>query len=299
MEYIKPKESHNYYWHDDHFKNDLNLILAFVETDYIKDMHQQEFYEINIITRGNGVHYIEDNGIKTKVGDVFIIPPNVSHGYIGGEGFDVYHILISDYFMRKYSSDLQQLPNFFTLFAAEPIMRASTQQPLYLSPNNEQFVEIKRILDEMSIYNKLTDPISHISKSNLCMLFICTICKIYSENQESDNNLSINYDTSFMKSIAYIHENFSKKISIEDLCKIAYLTRSTYIRKFKKICKMPPALYIFKRKIEAAKNMLINTQYSIGEIAEKSGFYDIPHLTRSFENELGITPANYRKKHKE
>ena len=38
MEYIKPKESHNYYWHDDHFKNDLNLILAFVETDYIKDM---------------------------------------------------------------------------------------------------------------------------------------------------------------------------------------------------------------------------------------------------------------------
>ena len=297
MEYKKPKESHNYYWHDDHFLNDLMLTRAFVEKDYKTDMHQQEFYEINIITRGSGVHFIDDNGIKAKIGDVFIIPPNVSHGYIGGEGFDVSHILIGDYFMRKYNSDLQQLPNFFTLFAAEPIMRASTQQPLYLSPKKHQFDEIKKILDELLIHNRLDDPISNISRNNLCMLFICTICRIYSENQESEDNLSIDYDASFMKSISYIHENFNQKISIEDLCEIAHISRSSYIRKFKKICKMPPALYINKRKIDAAKSMLSHTQYSIGEIAEKAGFYDTPHLTRSFENEVGITPANYRKKH--
>ena len=203
MEYKKPKESHNYYWHDDHFLNDLMLTRAFVEKDYKTDMHQQEFYEINIITRGNGVHFIDDNGIKAKIGDVFIIPPNVSHGYIGGEGFDVYHILIGDYFMRKYNSDLQQLPNFFTLFAAEPIMRASTQQPLYLSPKKHQFDEIKKILDELLIHNRLDDPISNISRNNLCMLFICTICRIYSENQESEDNLSIDYDASFMKSVDF------------------------------------------------------------------------------------------------
>ena len=299
MEHKKPKESHNYYYHDDHFKNDLNIIRAFVEKNYDKDMHKQEFYEINIITQGSGFHYIEDNEIPVKVGDVFVIPPNVSHGYIGGKGFDVFHILISENFLRKYNSDLQQIPNFFTLFAAEPIMRVTTQQPLYLSPNKNQFLEINKILDQLLEYESKNDPISNISRSNLTMYFICTICKIYSENQETTNdNIDINYDASFMKSITYIHENFNQNISIEELCQISFLTRSTYIRKFKRICKMPPSLYIFKLRIETAKNMLANTEFSISDIAYKTGFYDTSHLTRSFESEVGITPKNYRKKHK-
>ena len=43
-------------------------------------MHQHSFYEINIITRGSGWHYIENQCIEAKLGSVFVISPNIKHG---------------------------------------------------------------------------------------------------------------------------------------------------------------------------------------------------------------------------
>ncbi len=285
-----------YYTHDEIFINENEYIQALPLTDYIMYAHQQDFYEINIITRGNGTHTIENNKFNVKVGDVFIIPPNVVHSYEGGKGFDVYHILISDNFIRKFISDLQQLPNFYILFTAEPIMRASIQKPFYLSLNKEQFEEINKLLNELLLYKDVADSISNIARNNLCMLLICKLCKRYSENLSSNKSSSLNSNHSFMNSITYIHENFNKNISIDNLCKIAHLSKSTYFRKFKHILKMSPTAYINKCKIEAVKNMLINTPISISEIASETGFYDISHLTKQFEAETGISPAKYRKK---
>jgi AraC family transcriptional regulator len=75
------------------------------------------------------------------------------------------------------------------------------------------------------------------------------------------------------------------------------MSRSSYIRKFKEICKIPPSTYITQRRIESAKNMLANTSYSISEIAYRTGFYDTSHFTKTFELETNLTPANYRKQH--
>ena len=57
---------------------------------------------------------------------------------------------------------------------------------------------------------------------------------------------------------------------------------------------MPPSAYISKIRIESAASMLINTNLSIAEIAEKTGFYDTSHLTKTFERTYGISPISYR-----
>ena len=55
-------EEYNYY-HWQFFKNHLNTTRCFVEKSFIRLMHEQEFYEINIIVKGKGMHYIKDNKI--------------------------------------------------------------------------------------------------------------------------------------------------------------------------------------------------------------------------------------------
>ena len=174
-------------------------------------------------------------------------------------------------------------------------MRSKTNNALYLSLNEEQFEPISNLLNELLLYEKLFDPISNVIRTNKCMIFIASLCEIYSNNQKKLIKKKISGDESFMKSISYIHENFHKKITIEDLCAIAHLSRSSYIRKFKDICKMPPSTYITQRRIDSAKNMLVNTHYSISEIAYRTGFYDTSHFTKTFEIETGISPASYRK----
>lgn len=297
MAYKLQKKEHYYYYHWEFFKSDLDITRVFVEKNYSTDMHEQEFYEINIITKGEGIHFIEENEMPAKLGDVFIIPPHVTHGYIGGDGFNVYHMLLSDSFIRKFITDLQQLPNFFTLFTAEPLMRTTSTTPLYLSINRENYQLINEILNQLLMYENSFDPISNLLRTNLCMVFISHLCRIYSENIAKDKIHDTSEDESFMKSISYIHENYNKKITINDLCEIAHMSRSSYIRKFKEICKIPPSTYITQRRIESAKNMLANTSYSISEIAYRTGFYDTSHFTKTFELETNLTPANYRKQH--
>ena len=77
---------------------------------------------------------------------------------------------------------------------------------------------------------------------------------------------------------------------------IAHMSRTSYIKKFKEICRMSPAAYITKIRIESAAVMLLNTSLSVSEIAYKTGFYDASHLTKSFEIHYSMTPMEYKNK---
>ncbi len=288
-----PKHEHYYHTHADFFKNNLDLTRAFLMPDYEIGMHEQEFYEINLITKGSGIHYLGESHIQAKKGDVFIIPPNHSHGYVGGKGFDVFHILISDAFMNKYLVDLQQLPSFYTLFGVEPLMRGKTPTPLNLSLSEYEFNSAIALLFNISQHSNVNDLFECIKRTNLTMVAIVTLCEAYEKKVPSFKK-STQSDQYFMQSVTYIHEHFYEKITINDLANIAHLSRTAYINKFKEICKIPPSAYITKLRIESAMNMLAGTNLSILEIAYRTGFYDASHFTKIFESHLKITPQEYR-----
>ena len=295
MEFQKlANHDHYYHTHADFFHYSSDLVHAFLMENYNIGMHEQEFYEINIIARGNGVHYINNNLVPAKEGDVFIIPPKVGHGYVGGQGFDVFHVILSDAFMNKYVADLQQLPSFFTLFGAEPLMRGKTSYPLHLTLSQETLKPTLNILVEISRYNNFSNYAECIVRNNLAMASIGLLCNAYTTSDPKPD-FSFSEERALMESISYIHERYFKKITIDDLLQIAHMSRSVYIQKFKDICKMSPAAYINKTRIESASVMLANTSMSVSEIAYRTGFYDTSHFIKSFEKIYKTSPIEYRK----
>lgn len=281
------------YYHWQFFKNHLNITRSFIDKNYNIGMHEQEFYEVNIIVKGKGMHYILNNKISTKVGDVFVIPPHTPHGYQGGEGFDVFHLLLSDDFINKHFTDLQQLPSFSTLFSAEPLMRTSTSKTLHLSLTKNQFKHANKLLGELLSLQDLNNPYECLKSTNLTMILLTYFCEVYSNNFSQAKNLT--KDQYFMSTLSYIHEHYHEKISLTKLVELSQMSRSSYINKFKKICNMSPVSYLNKTRIKAAENLLLNTSIPIAEIAFKTGFYDCAHFTKMFVSEKNITPFNYRK----
>ncbi len=289
------KNSLYYFGNDSTFRNDMDNTHFFVMENYSIGMHKQGFFEINIVTRGKGVHYIEENEIDAEVGDVFIIPPEIEHGYIGDKGFDVYHILINNKFVQKNLTELQMIPGFISLFSVEPMMRASTARSLHLKLAKEQFDDIFEILDKMKAYRGYTTPSNALIATGVLLIVITKLCGIYAENIENGKSSPEVSDNAFMKSIAFIHEKYHEKLEINALAEIAHLSRSTYIRKFIKVCKMPPLEYITAKRIEVAEAMLKNTSFSVVDIAFKTGFYDASHFSKVFIAKNGMSPAVYRK----
>ncbi|MBR3845195.1 MAG: helix-turn-helix domain-containing protein [Clostridia bacterium] len=284
---------HYYYTHSDFFNNSLDLVHAFLMRDYEIGMHEQEFYEINIVTKGNGIHYIDNSCVNASMGDVFIIPPKIGHGYVGGKDFDVFHVILSDSFMNKYIADLQQLPSFYTLFGAEPLMRGKTVSSLHLTLPREELETTLKILNEIEYYKKYNDPVESMLRNSFAMVSIGLLCNAYSTSYPNGDPL-LGQDRALMESISFIHEHYFEKITIEDLTRIAHMSRSSYIKKFKMICKMPPSAYITKIRTESATVMLLSTDISISEIAVRTGFYDASHFIKAFEGIYSKSPVAYR-----
>ena len=54
--------------------------------------------------------------------------------------------------------------------------------------------------------------------------------------------------------------------------------------------------YIRKQRIEKAIELMLNSSYSLTEIAYLTGFSDQSHFTRIFKKSTGLNPSVYRKK---
>lgn len=287
-----PKNYTYLYYNCKCFFSPLNITRGFVEKDFIRYMHEQEFYEINIIVKGSGMHYIKGNKVLCKVGDVFIIPPFVPHGYYGGEGFDVYHLILSNDFMNKYRDDLQHIPGFFALFSAEPMMRSNTRTALHLTLNKQQMNKANLYLNTLATFKDYQNSYECLNSSYTTMLFIIYLCELYSS--KFSPNKSLSRDECFMSTLSYIHEHYQEKISLDYLVKLSRMSRSSYINKFKEICNMPPLAYLASTRIQAAQKLLMESDLSISEIAFRTGFYDASHFTRAFVSYYGLSPVAYK-----
>lgn len=295
---MQPSNEYIYCYKDKKtFDSVLGKVRMLTRRSFECDMHMQEFFEINIITRGKGKHYIGDNVVDAEMGDVFVVPPMVKHGYSREDGeLDVFHILIGNKFIEKNIAELQTIPSFFVLFTAEPLMRAQTKNPLHLHLDKEQFGKVYKILLESLDYQTFQDSFDAVMRSSYCMMIITMLCKVYHEQSSKEVHNNAVSDQLFMRVISMIHENYYEKLTINDLAKAANLSRSIFIKKFKEICGLPPLEYITVKRIEAAEQMLANTKLSILEISFKCGFYDSSHFAKKFIKKNGISPYEYRKK---
>lgn len=284
------------YVHKDVFYGDFHLSKVRRRTNYTMNMHTHDFYEVCIVASGQCMHYINGTKCLVRRGDVFIVKPNTPHGYYGEEPFEIFMITLSDKFRAKYLTEFQSKSSFYTLFFAEPLMRGLSSSQLFLTLTLNQFREILPLLDESLIYTVPKTPFDALISNSLVNAILAILCRFYEENLPKDKDVTS--DSALLRTISTIHEKYYEKFTLEQLSRMAQLSRSSFIKRFSEICKMPPLEYINKLRLEAAEDMLINTDAAILQIAEQSGFYDSAHLSKAFTAKNGMSPGQYRKLHK-
>lgn len=95
--------------------------------------------------------------------------------------------------------------------------------------------------------------------------------------------------------IDYIHKNPYKIHSIESLCTLTGMKKSYFISNFKNLTGLTPIKYCINLKLEHSKNLLVNTNSSINEIATHCGFADEFYYSRMFKQLTGVPPSEFRR----
>jgi PAS domain S-box-containing protein len=100
------------------------------------------------------------------------------------------------------------------------------------------------------------------------------------------------------KAVEKIKRDYNKSLKIEELASTVNMSPSTFLRRFKKNFNIPPVQYIRNVRLNRACRLLLETNKTIFEITDETGFCDQSYLTREFKKMTGLSPSDYRKKYK-
>lgn len=95
--------------------------------------------------------------------------------------------------------------------------------------------------------------------------------------------------------VHYFNEFYTRNISIEEYARDRHMSVSWFIRCFKQYMGISPMQYITSIRINKAKELLMNTNYSVQEISSLSGYENPLYFSRIFHKQTGFSPSHYRK----
>jgi len=99
------------------------------------------------------------------------------------------------------------------------------------------------------------------------------------------------------KSIRFMKDNLEKKITLDDIAQQAGYSASHFSAFFAHKTSYSPIEYYNQLKIQRACSYLQFSDMKIKEIAFRLGYFDPFHFSKSFKQEMEITPKEYRKRY--
>ncbi len=100
-------------------------------------------------------------------------------------------------------------------------------------------------------------------------------------------------DSRLAFAINYIRQNLHRKLSLEQIAKMAYLSKSNFFKLFKQELGLSPNEFITRERIGQAKQLL-KLQKSVKEVAYQTGFADANYFIKTFKAMVGLTPKTYQ-----
>ena len=102
-------------------------------------------------------------------------------------------------------------------------------------------------------------------------------------------------DVALVYSRAFTPQSFHKELSLADLLAEAHMSKSYFLRLFRRYMGTTPYNYLVNFRITQAKELLVLTDHSVGEIAQEVGFGDASNFSTRFAKATGQSPLQYRK----
>lgn len=99
---------------------------------------------------------------------------------------------------------------------------------------------------------------------------------------------------SLLEVLRFIDGHLQEPLDNARLADIAHFSESCFIRRFRKAMGQTPAQYVQDRRVARAAELLVCTEQSIDEVAQRCGFANRYYFSRVFNERVGRPPVRYR-----
>ena len=234
--------------------------------------HFHDYYVIGYIDKGQRCLMCKDKEYTVNPGDITIFNPKDVHTceQLGGMALDYHSINIRPDVMQKTVYEItgrEFLPHFpkTVLYNSDLV---SSLQELHLMISSET---------------------ADFKKEEL---FLFLIEQLLSEYDREPALAAPEQAAQFEAVCKYLEDNFSKTITLDELCKMASMSKYHFLRSFTRQKGISPYSYLEAVRIGNAKTLLEKGVPPM-EVAFTTGFCDQSHFTNFFKKLIGLTPRQY------
>lgn len=192
---------------------------------------------------------------------------------------------------------IKELKNISALVVTGKLSNDSVMQYRYLAVSTITLATryaIQGGLNEKEAYDFSDRVIMLVDSMNSKVKILNLLAKeiINLTNMVNKSKLKPSQSPHVRKCICYINENINEKITVSMLSEICNISSDYLSQIFKDEMGENLSSYITKRKLEEAKNMLMQGQ-SNNQICEALGFSSVSHFITAFKRNYNMTPTEF------
>lgn len=249
--------------------------------------HVHDFYHLVLYTSGRGFYHFEGAYLPARAGTCVLISPGQTHEFITRRENTVYSEITFAYENRRGQYLRRPFEQVLSVYSGTAIALPAPLQietEMHLQQIQNQIIRITDYL------NSSRDQSLYQAHRRLASLFDFLI-----EHSTPHPAASV-IDDRFQRVRMWIEEHYQETVSMEELARMAGVSRGCFFRTFKKTFGASPLAYQQSLRIEAAKTLLHATSLRCNEIAWRTGFENVCFFHRVFRKCVGMTPAQFRRR---
>lgn len=233
-------------------------------------------HQIVYCIRGGGVLKFNNQEFQICAGDAFYLPPKIPHEYYPTEEIWETHWLTFE--GREVRELLKYIkldtPKVFKIHDVTAI-DAIFKKILYLMKTNYYYS-------------------GHQCSAHLYQFFI-ELNRVVNLHNGTHDGVKLNQ---LQPVIDYIDKNFNRDLTLTELSDLIDLSPQYLCRLFKECLNLRPFEYLARKRIQQAKNYLLEDEHNINEIASLVGYNDCSYFCAVFKRHEMLSPAEFRSLHK-
>lgn len=248
--------------------NFLYISTSKYEGDWQSIRHTHPFSELFYVLHGTGSFEVNETQFNLEPDDLIIVNPHVPHTERSLNQEPLEYIVLGikglsfaeDYAHFNYHNNHEEI-----LFFLQQILKETKQK----KENYE--VICKKLLEILLI---------HLVRNQQLTI-----------SNTPDSNLS----RECLQIQRYLDSHYADSVTLDTLAELSHLNKYYLAHAFTRYTGLSPINYLIKKRINEAKNLLSNTDYSVSDIALSVGFSSQSYFAQAFKKECKVTPVAYRK----
>lgn len=264
------------------------------EKQNILEYHWHNESEFIYLVSGEAIFYADAVPFQMKPGEALFIQSGQIHsGYMDHPGKCKFYSVVFDIAMLDGDFLGESRDAFIN-----PLIANRYSLPKVYKPDDEKYGKyvLKKLSTLIKAYYDKAPAYELIVVSSLYSIISrIAACNSFELETRIPGEWDIYKKERFKHVLEYIHTNYKRRLTVEDMARQVCLSPFHFSRFFKSISGKTPVEYLNEYRIDQASHLLICSSDKIMDVAFECGFLNFSYFIKLFRKYKGCTPSDYRK----